>query len=559
MFRLILIIGGLLFVNSYNTAMASTNNESIKTLIQHKINHQKKAVGAAVVIIEDGKTEYLNLGLTDKENNVPTTSSALFEIGSISKTFTSIALASMVKEGKVKLNDPVQKYLPRKVNLPTRNEKVITLESLANHTSALPRLPTNMPYKDPLDPYADYTVEMMYEFLNGYKLTSDIGEGLEYSNLAVGLLGHVLSLADGKTYEEMITDRVLKPLSMTNTFVDAPESHMNQLSDGHDASLSKTKHWKLPTLAGAGALISNTKDMARYLAANLNPNKNSSQRPLMKAIKLTHLQTTVAKKHVAKVGLGWFIAEHKNGSYLWHNGGTGGFRSFMGFDKANKRGIVILENSANGMDDIGNAFLTGNLAKLKSDIFDVRTLEESQLKKLVGHYELTSEMIMTVTQKNQQLYIQVTGQPSYPVYAKSDLEFVYRVVEAKVKFELNEKGESISLTLFQGGAERKARKLSQEEVAADTKKVKLTKEQLVNLVGQFEIMPNFIITTSHQNGELVIQATGQPKIPFETKSKSEFFNVQVQAKIVFELDEKGKAISLTLFQAGQELKGVNVQ
>jgi len=559
MFRLLLIIGGLIFVNHGNAATASANIETIKALINHKIEKEQQAVGATVVLIEHGKTEYLNFGLTNQQDNTATTSSALFEIGSISKTFTSIALASMVKEGKVKLNDPVQKYLPSKVKIPTRNGKVITLESLANHTSALPRLPSNMPYNDPLDPYADYTVELMYEFLNNYQLTRDIGEKLEYSNLAVGLLGHALSLIDGKSYQQMITDRVLIPLSMSNTFVDVPASHISQQSDGHDASLNRTKHWKLPALAGAGALNSNAKDMALYLGANLNPSKALRQTSLIEAISLSHQKTTDAKKHGASVGLGWFIAEHKSGSYLWHNGGTGGFRSFMGFDQENQRGIIILENSANGMDNIGNAFLTGNLAKLKSDILEVHSLDENQLSKFVGHYELAPGMIMTVTQKRQQLFIQLTGQANYPVYAKSDLEFVYRVVEAKVKFELNEKGESVSLTLFQGGAETKAKRLSEKDAAAKMKRVELTNEQLDNLVGQFEIMPNFIITTSHQDGQLVIQATGQPKIPFETKSRSEFFNGQVQARIVFELDKSGKAISLTLFQAGQELKGANMQ
>ncbi|MEP2788646.1 MAG: serine hydrolase [Kangiellaceae bacterium] len=559
MFRLLLIIGGLIFVNHGNAATASANIETIKALINHKIEKEQQAVGATVVLIEHGKTEYLNFGLTNQQDNTATTSSALFEIGSISKTFTSIALASMVKEGKVKLNDPVQKYLPSKVKIPTRNGKVITLESLANHTSALPRLPSNMPYNDPLDPYADYTIELMYEFLNNYQLTRDIGEKLEYSNLAVGLLGHALSLIDGKSYQQMITDRVLIPLSMSNTFVDVPASHASQQSDGHDAGLNKTKHWKLPALAGAGALNSNAKDMALYLGANLNPSKALRQTSLIEAISLSHQKTIDAKKHGASVGLGWFIAEHKNGSYLWHNGGTGGFRSFMGFDQENQRGIIILENSANGMDNIGNAILTGNLAKLKSDILEVHSLDENQLSKFVGHYELAPGMIMTVTQKRQQLFIQLTGQANYPVYAKSDLEFVYRVVEAKVKFELNEKGESVSLTLFQGGAETKAKRLSEKDAAAKMKRVELTNEQLDNLVGQFEIMPNFIITTSHQDGQLVIQATGQPKIPFETKSRSEFFNGQVQARIVFELDKSGKAISLTLFQAGQELKGDNMQ
>lgn len=561
MFRLAIIMGGLLFIN---TAIASSNSsssssESIKALISHKIELEKQAVGATVVIIENGKTEFINLGLINKEKKVSTTSSALFEIGSISKTFTSVALASMVEEGKVKLDDPVQKYLPSQVKLPTRNGKVITFKSLANHTSALPRLPTNMPYSDPMDPYADYTVEMMYEFLNEYELTSDIGKKLEYSNLAVGLLGHTLALIDGKPYEQMITDRVLKPLSMTSTFVDIPKALSGQQSNGHDANLNKTKHWRLPSLAGAGAINSNAKDMARYLEANLNPKGSSNSKNLMKAISLTHQATTEAKKQGAKIGLGWFFAEHKEGSYLWHNGGTGGFRSFMGFDQASNRGIVILENSTNGMDNIGNAFLTATLDKMKSDIFDVYSPAEKQLKKLTGHYELAPGMIMTVTHKDQQLFIQLTGQANYPVYAKSDLDFVYRVVEATVKFKLDEKGEAISLILFQGGAETKAKKLSKKEAAAKIKKVKLTKEQLENLVGKFEIMPNFIITTSHENGQLVIQATSQPKIPFETKSESEFFNGQVQARIVFELDEKGKAISLTLYQAGQELKGTNIQ
>ncbi len=559
MFKQLVIISSLIFLNSINIAKSSNNSasssEAIKALINHKIEQQQRAVGAVVVVIEDGKTEFLNFGLINKEKKIASSSSALFEIGSISKTFTSIALASMVAEEKVKLDDPVQKYLPSQVKLPTKNGKAITLASLANHTSALPRLPSNMPYSDPLDPYADYTVEMMYDFLNGYELTRDIGEKLEYSNLAVGLLGHTLALIDGKSYQQMITDRVLKPLSMSNTFVDVPVSHISQQSNGHDASLNRTKHWKLPALAGAGGLNSNAKDMALYLSANLNPSKHLSQASMIEAINLSHQKTIDAKKHGASVGLGWFIAEHKNGSYLWHNGGTGGFRSFIGFDQENQRGIIILENSANGMDNIGNAFLTGNLAKLKSDILDVQTLDENHLNKLIGHYELAPGMIMTVTQKNQQLYIQLTGQANYPVYAKSDLEFVYRVVEARVKFELNDQGEATSLTLFQGGAETKAKKLSKEEAAKKTKKIELTTQQLENLVGKFEIMPNFVIATTHENGQLIIQATGQQKIPFQTKSESEFFNAQVQARIVFELNEKGKAISLTLFQAGQELKG----
>jgi CubicO group peptidase (beta-lactamase class C family) len=546
--RLFAIICVTLAMNT-SIVFGADDAEIIQQLIEHKITEQNNALGVSVAIIEKDKIKYFNFGLVNKQEKQKTTPKSLFEIGSISKTFTSMALSSMVNEGKVKLKDPVQKYLPAEVKLPTRNGQVITLESLANHTSGLPRLPNNMPFSDPLDPYADYTVEMMYEFLKSYELTQDIGEKVDYSNLAVGLLGHVLGLIDNKTYQQVITDRVLKPLNMQDTFVDVPASHMKLLSDGHDASLNKAKHWQLPTLAGAGAIKSNITDMALYLKANLN------QKPLGDVIALTHKLTTNAKAQGASVGLAWFISEHKNGAYLWHNGGTGGFRSFMGFDQKNKKGIVILENTVNGMDALGNAYLTGTLAKLKSDTLDVVTVEESKLKRLNGHYELVPGFIMHVTNDAGQLYIQATGQGRFPVTAKSELEFVNVEAQARITFELDSAGDAKSLTLHQGGASRVALKLAQDKIPAEKPKVELTTAQLDNLVGVFQLMPNFAITTTHEEGQLIIQATGQQKIAFETNSKNEFFNAQVQAKIVFELDENGKVLSLTLFQGGQELKG----
>jgi len=389
-----------LIIIKSSLVFASSETETIKQLVEHSIA-KKKAVGVSIAIIEDNKVEYLNFGLINKNKRQSTTSNNLFEIGSISKTFTSMALASMVKEGKVKLDDPVQKYLPSTVKVPARNGKVITLLSLANHTSALPRLPNNMPFGDPTDPYADYSFELMYE---------------------------------------------------SDTFITVPESHASLFSDGHGADLNKAKHWQLPTLAGAGAIISNLTDMAKYLKANLN------QKPLNKVVSLTHQQTTELGIKGPKVGLAWFIAEHKNGTYLWHNGGTGGFRSFIGFDKENNKGIVILENTSNGMDTLGNAYLTGTLDKLKSDTFNVIEVESAKLKLLNGHFELMPGFAIHVTNQESQLFIQATGQGRIPLTAKSELEFVNLQVQAKIVFDVDDKGQAISLTLFQAGQELKGAK-----------------------------------------------------------------------------------------------------
>lgn len=431
-------------------SFANTDAELIADIIQHKLAAQK-TIGVSIAIIENGDLRYKHFGSMDAENKQQVTTTTLFEIGSISKTMTSIALASMVEEGKVKLSDPVQKYLPGTVKLPKRNGHEITLLSLANHSSALPRLPSNMPFGDPQDPYADYTVELMYSFLNHYELTRDIGKQVEYSNLGVGLLGHVLGLIDGKSYEQVIHDRVFAPFGMNSSFVNVPSPQLSLLSKGYGADLKQAKHWQLPTLAGAGAIKSNIVDMAQYLQKNLRAKNESTQ--------LTHKQTIGFDDQQAKVGLAWFIAEHQNGKYLWHNGGTGGFRSFMGFDPVNNKGIVILENTANGMDSLGDAYLRGTLAQLKSDILDVKLIDEAKLARLNGDYELAPGFIMSVTNVSQQLFIQATGQSILPLTAKSEIAFVQNAVGAKITFELNGKGEALALTLEQGGRKNKALKI----------------------------------------------------------------------------------------------------
>src|SRR5262249_55292167 len=131
-------------------------------------------------------------------------SNGVFEIGSITKTFTATALADMVEHGEVGLDDPVAKYLPDSVHVPTRNGKQITLLDLATQSSGLPRMPSNMTPQDPMNPYADYSVQQMYAFLAGYQLTRDIGASYEYSNLGVGLLGHALALKAGTSYETLV-------------------------------------------------------------------------------------------------------------------------------------------------------------------------------------------------------------------------------------------------------------------------------------------------------------------------------------------------------------------
>jgi CubicO group peptidase (beta-lactamase class C family) len=148
-------------------------------------------------------------GSTGANDPRPVDGDTVYEIGSITKVFTSLLLADMVERGEVAVDDPVAKYLPG-VKVPERNGKRITLHDLSTHRSALPRMPANFPAKNPTNPYVDYPVVRLYEFLSSHALRRDIGAEYEYSNLGAGLLGHALARRAGMSYESVLRERVAR-------------------------------------------------------------------------------------------------------------------------------------------------------------------------------------------------------------------------------------------------------------------------------------------------------------------------------------------------------------
>lgn len=281
------------------------------------------------------------------------TASTVFEIGSITKVFTATLLADMAQRGEVRLADPVGRYLPDSVTVPSRSGRTITFEQLAAHTSGLPRLPGNMRITDMSDPYADYSVAQMYAFLNGHELMRDPGAQSEYSNFGAGLLGHALARHAGMAYEALVDARVLQPLDMSSTAITLNEDMRGRLARGHNANGDIVANWHLPSLAGAGALRSTTADMLKFLAANLHPDTTTT---LGRAIVETHQVRAPVAENLS-IGLGWHMLERGGRTIIWHNGGTGGYRSFIGFDPARSIGVVVLSNTNISVDDLGVTLL----------------------------------------------------------------------------------------------------------------------------------------------------------------------------------------------------------
>jgi D-alanyl-D-alanine-carboxypeptidase/D-alanyl-D-alanine-endopeptidase len=332
------------------TAAESTPTDSeIKLILRERIDQAKKGVGIVVGLVDAHGTRIVSHGGFEPGQGREVDGDTVFEIGSITKVFTSLVLADIVVHGEANLNDPIIKCLPGSVTVPKRNGKQITLVDLATHTSGLPRMPDNFHPKDAENPYADYTLDQMYEFLSNYTLPRDIGSEYEYSNYGAALLGQMLSLKSGTNYEELVERRVCRPLGMTNTAITLHAEMKARFAPGHNRAGRPVANWDLPTFAGAGALRSTDRDLLKFAAANLGLTKTS----LEAAMELQQTPLHTAGSPTMRIGLAWHIANKFGTELIWHNGGTGGYHSFIGLDKRRKLGVVVLANSENSIDDIG--------------------------------------------------------------------------------------------------------------------------------------------------------------------------------------------------------------
>ncbi|HET6681210.1 MAG TPA: serine hydrolase [Gemmatimonadaceae bacterium] len=426
----------------------------------HEILRQRVATGVVPGLVAGwidsaGGAHVVSAGASGKAG-VPLDGASVFEIGSITKTFTTTLLADMVLRGEVALDDPVQRFLPDSVHVPSRGGRQITLLDLATQSSGLPRMPTNFKPADPSNPYADYSVAQMYAFLSSYTLPRDPGAQYEYSNLGMGLLGHALALRAGTSYEALLVERVLEPLGMHDTRITLTPSMRSRMVAGHDADGTVVPPWDLPTLAGAGALRSTVQDMLIWMRAQ----RDTSHGPLAAAIALTQHRHRDGPDARTSMGLGWHLIAAGDHAIVFHNGGTGGFHSFMALDPATGTNAVMFGNSSANIDDIG-FHLVVPTAPLQPPAPPRATVSVAPeiLEQYVGTYEMNPQFSITISRRDSALFAQATGQPEFRLFAASESEFFLKVVEASVTFERDAAGTVTGLVLHQGGAHQRARKL----------------------------------------------------------------------------------------------------
>ena len=409
------------------------------------------------IVRKDGTKEFYSAGTLKADGTKEVDANTIFEIGSISKVFTTLLMAQMEEQGDLKFSDHAQRFLPAGVTMPTQEEispqsgetppTHITLEHLATHTSGLPRIPSNFQPKDPSNPYADYTFQQMYDFLSSYELEAEVGQEPAYSNLGMGLLGHILGLQAGKSYEELLIVRICEPLGMDSTTT-KPRSRDAPRVAGAHMGITPVSAWEFAALAGCGDINSTASDMLIFAAANLG----QMNTPLLNTMRRCHAPRVTSANSPIKIGLGWHVLGQPGREIVWHNGGTGGFASFMGLRPDTGEGVIVLSNASyRGVDRIGFHLLDDGHTLDK--LLKLITIDPHILSDYVGRYALNPDMQLTIKSENDQLFIMVPGQQFFRVYPTGRDEFSLKVVDAQLSFVRNQEGKVGRLVLHQGGTD----------------------------------------------------------------------------------------------------------
>lgn len=514
--------------------------------------HASGPSGTGIIVgsINGGKATYYKAGSSGVDR--PLDEHTLFEIGSITKTFTATILALMVSDHSVKLNDPVSKYLPASVHVPTRHGKQITLLNLATQHSGLPRLPSNMDANNDVDPYADYSVKKMYAFLNSYRLTRDPGAEFEYSNYGISLLGIALANRAHLSYPQLVRTRVLEPLGMTETALSStmtPELTA-RMAAGHNDDGDAVKAWNTDAIAPAGGIRSSAADMLKFVGCAMG------EGPLAKACLFA--QQPRAAFPGGHIGLVWLHGDIRH--VIFHNGATAGFTSCLAVSPDRTEGVIVLSNGGSYVDDI--AFHALDAHNVVPAAPAVALLDSATLDEYAGSYTAAAEKLtLTISRNGGKLSAQLTGQGSAGIYPSAKDHFYYRVAAVSVDFTRDDKGKVNALIIHQSGQSLTMVRAgmaapSPAPTASTLPAVTLSNAVLDEYAGTYVINPTAQFVVKREGDKLMISLTGQAFYQVFPTAKDHFYYKVVDAQIDFQRDAAGHVTSLILHQNGRDLPAI---
>jgi serine-type D-Ala-D-Ala carboxypeptidase/endopeptidase len=506
------------------SAFAGLVPDRVDQAIQARVAAGQTPV-VVIAVVDGDQSEVKAYGTMP--NGKPADGTTVFEIGSVTKTFTATLLADAVVKGTVKLDTPLAALLSG-WTIPGP----ITLESIATQRSGLPRMPGNFTPADAANPYRDYNEDKLKAFLAGYDLPRAPGAKYEYSNLGFAVLGTALAHRAKTDYGTLLQNIVFAPLGMGDSSVATTPAQRARLVPGQTEQGKPATNWDFDVFAPAGAIRSTGNDMLKYLKANMAAAPGTA---------MALAQTPRADMDAgSRIGLGWMVTGKKG--IVWHNGMTAGYAAFVAFSADRRHGVVVLANAATSIDDLGFATLIPEapIAAAKKSV----TLPTAALDEVVGDFRLASGLVMHVFREGDQLMVRADGQEPLWLYASGPSDFFVRIAPIALTFTRDASGKVTGLVLHQNG-DHEGTKITEKVFAVDAK-------TLEDYVGTFALAPGADFAVTLKDGHLFAQLSGQQAFEIYPSAKDKFFYKIVEAQLTFERDGSGKVVAVVLHQNGHD-------
>ncbi|MBD9368556.1 serine hydrolase domain-containing protein [Xanthomonas sp. XNM01] len=522
---------------------APLTDATLEALVQQRLQGDRTGACMAVAVIEQGRVarSYSCADAAARERIGP---DRAFEIGSVSKTMTAALLAEMIDQGKGALDDPLADWLPPGTTLPAFDGQPILLRHVVTHTSGLPALPSRLGATSMDDPYANLDAEALLASLGDVTLTRAPGSRFEYSNFASMVLSYAVARRAGSDLEALLRKQLFAPLDMQHAYVNQAPAGV-RAAQGHAPNRQPVPAWRFATdLAGVGGVRATLDDMVGYVRGQLG----GAPEPLAAAIALS--QQPVSQQPA--MAMNWMLVPVAGRTVLMHEGGTGGFSSFVSVDPQRQRGVVILSdttwNSIGGLGSLGLHLVDASLplGKPRHPVSAPTDL----LQALAGDYQLQGAMAMTLRVRDGALFAQADGQPEFALAYDDAGDFHPLQLDAILRPQRKADG-SYVFAWHQMGAVMPATRLDAARPAAPAPDA----AALQAYAGEYPLMPGFVLSVREQGGVLQAQATGQGAFPLTASGADTFEAPAFGIELRFARDAAGNVQSLELHQGGQVLRG----
>lgn len=427
----------LLLLASAGLSAGAGIPQAVQSEVNQRIEHQLNP-SIVIGLYENGESNYYVKGFQNLVTQKPANIQTVYEIGSITKTFTGLLLAQMVQENQLQLDDPIQDYWPQPFSLVDGDKQAITFKQLSTHSSGLPRLPSNLSVFSQ-DPNADYDRQQLLAAVNQLELQKT-AINYAYSNFAVGLLGETLATLTQSTYNDLITTKVLKPLKLNQTYMLLDQVPKPLLAQGYRGAAA-VDPWQFQALAGAGSIRSSIEDLLAYGVAHLKP----EQHDLTAAMQLA--TTPHFQQDSLRVGLGWHINQ---AGLIWHNGGTAGFRSIIMIDPIKQQVAAGITNSTNNLEDMVLHLMDPSKPMVDHEFpVAIETAQLNQFTATFKHPE--SGKRITIIKPQQHLFFTADKQPQQRMTYIGDDTFKLKTFKVKLAFKRDDKNQVSALDLIGWG------------------------------------------------------------------------------------------------------------